>query len=394
MNRTKECIAILLSLPSFESFYGSGMHLTCEQYLSSYRNDFSFMYANALAELGVDVYIYIPAWNCRGLHRIEERVFVRFLPLSPWCSLWRRFPQLSKTKYGRYLADYANTKGFLEPLRAGLAEDEASILYIQEYWTARFDYLVREAGIPVVGSDHGGKREGQLVFAKKKSFRKALAITCQTEDECSEVRAFDREPVLLMNGVDTSFYSPDPGAERRKTILIVARLTDRQKRVSDLIRAIEHLPEPWTLEIAGTGPDEGTLRELSATLGISHRVVFLGFIANKDAVRTLYQSCGVYCMPSQNEGIPLAILEAMSCGCSVVVTRIRAFESLVKNAETGFLSVPVGAPKKLARAIEDAWNERERLGASARQFVVANNSLSAMARKLQGIIQLGRLLRA
>jgi glycosyltransferase involved in cell wall biosynthesis len=388
LNRSKECVAMLLSMPSFESFYGSVMHLTCEQYLSSYRNDFSFMYAYALAELGVDVFIYIPAWNCRGLHRIDERIFVRFLPLSPWYKLWRWFPQLSKTKYGRYVAGYANAKGFAKPLRAGLSEDEASILYIQEYWTARFDYLVKVAAIPIVGSDHGGKRRGQLVFAKKKSFQRALAITCQTEDECSEVRTFGREPVLLMNGVDTSFYSPGENVERRKTILIVARLTDRQKRVSDLIRAMQHLAELWTLEIAGTGPDEGFLRQLSETLGVSHRITFLGFIADKTAVRGLYQRCGVYCMPSENEGIPLAILEAMSCGCSVVVTRIRAFEGLVKHTETGF-TVPVGDTKKLASAIEEAWNEREQMGAAARQFVVANNSLRAMAGKLQKIIQQG-----
>ena len=389
MKKRKERIAILLSSPSFESFYGGGMGLTCEQYLSSYRNDFSFTYAFALAELEIDVIIYMPAWYCRGLHQIDERVFVRFLPLSLWYWFWHRIPLISRTKYGRYIASYANAKAFAKPLHRSLSDDGVGALYIQEYWTARFDYLVRTLAIPVIGADHGGRRNRQLTFAKRGSFKRALAVTCQSEDECSEVRAFGCEPVFLTNGVDTSFWSPSQDVERAQTILIVARLTDRQKRISDLIRAMQYLPEPWFLEIAGTGPDEAVLRELSQKLGMAHRVTFLGFVTDKRALRDLYRRCGVYCMPSRNEAVALAALEAMSCGCPIVVTSIRAFEKLVKDSETGF-KVPVEDPKELARAITRAWERRDELGAAARQMVQDSYSMKVTAIRLRDLMRSAR----
>jgi len=380
-----ERMAMLLSMHSFEDFYGEVMHLSRDQYLSSYRNDFSFMYAYALAELGVDVIIYLPSWVHRGLHRIEDRIFVRFLPISRWYEPWRRIQLLSKTPYLRYVSALANAKAFAGSLGKALLEDRINVLYVQEYWTARFDYLVKTVSVPVIGSDHGGKRRRQLTFFKKRAFCMASAITCQTQEECSDVRLFGGEPVLLTNGVDTSFYHPSDEVERRKTILIVARLTDRQKRISDLIRALQYVPEPWSLQIAGVGPDEEMLRALTEELGVGERVEFVGFVKDKAVIRDLYQRCGVYCMPSADEGLPLAVLEAMSCECSVVVTRIRAFEKLVQENETG-TKVAVGQPKELAAAIAQAWDERERLGGAARRLVEDRYSLKTMAGRLLTLI--------
>lgn len=386
MATRNERMALLLSSVSFEGFYGDVMHLTCEEYVRSYRHDFSFLLANTLAAREIDVVIYIPAWACRGLHQLDKGIYVRFLPLAPWFRPWSKFRVLWKTPMGRYMSQYANTRAFEEPLKRALEEDKVTALYIQEYWTARFDRLARVLSVPIIGADQGGTRTRQLTFRKRKAFQLASAIVCQTENECSQVRAFGKEPVLLTNGIDTSFYSPSTEVPRAQTVLIVARLTDRQKRVSDLIRAVLHLPDSWSLQIAGSGPDEASLRALAAEIGVSGRTNFLGFISDKGRLRNMYRECGVYCMPSAYEGLPLAILEAMSCGCSVVVTSIRAFDGLVEDDITGY-KVPVGEPAQLAMGITKAWNEHERIGVAARNAVNKRYSLESMADRMQMLIR-------
>jgi len=383
MNQPHEAtIAMLLSLESFEGFYGGVMRLNRETYLRTYRNDFSFMYAYALAEQGVHVVIYLPSFGAGSIHPIDPGISIRFLHIRQWYSLWRRFPFLTKTPYGRYVAQLANTLAFQSSLVAALQADQIDLLYLQEYWTARFDHLVRKLDLPVIAADHGGRQSRQLAFRKSSSFPRAAAITCQTENECDAVRAFGTEPVLLPNGIDTAFFdSADPANRHAETILIVARLNDSQKRVSDLIRSLQHLPPAWRLQIAGTGPDESQLRSLANDLRLEHRVKFLGFVSGKPQLRELYRQCGVYAMPSAVEGIPLAILEAMSCECACVVSDIRAF-AMIEDGING-CKAPVGRPHELATAIQRAYANRHILGNNARQTVEKTFSLRTMTSRLK-----------
>ena len=119
---------------------------------------------------------------------------------------------------------------------------------------------------------------------------------------------------------------------------------------------------------------------------MAHRVTFLGFVTDKRTVRDLYRRCGVYCMPSRNEAVALAALEAMSCGNTIVVTSVRAFEKLVKDSETGF-KVPVEDPKELPRANTRAWERRDELGAAARQMVQDSYSMKVTAIRLRDLMR-------
>jgi glycosyltransferase involved in cell wall biosynthesis len=73
-------------------------------------------------------------------------------------------------------------------------------------------------------------------------------------------------------------------------------------------------------------------------------------------------------MPSANEAVALAALEAMACGAAVVLSRIRAFEQLVTDGINGRL-VPVGDVKGLAAGIMNAWEHRESRGRAAAETV-------------------------
>jgi glycosyltransferase involved in cell wall biosynthesis len=375
-------LALLLSCGSFEGFFEGIQGQTRETYLASYRSDWSWYYARALREHGLVPTIYIPSMRSSGRYETDAGVAVRFLPIGAWewpleNSLLRRVGR--RNPLSLYVLERLNAMAFLPSLKAALKEDGIDLLYVQEYWSGRFDHLTENLDMPLVAADHGGVSRVVKTF-KRRAFAKAVLCYVQTDDERRIVEKHGGKAKLAPNGCNTTDFSPDPTVQRTKTLLTVARLSDRQKRTSDIIRALAKLPADWSLDIAGTGPAEPTLRRLADRLGVADRVRFLGFVS-RDEVRSLLRSCGVYVMPSANEAICLAVLEAMASGASVVLSRIRAFEQIVTDGVNGRL-IPVGDVDAIAEAIQDAWVRREPFGRAARQTVTDHFDVKVLYRDL------------
>ena len=91
-------------------------------------------------------------------------------------------------------------------------------------------------------------------------------------------------------------------------------------------------------------------------------------------------------MPSSNEGMCVAVLEAMACGAAVVATRIRSFEFMIEHGTSGLL-VPVGDPHALAAAIDRAWQHRDALGAEAVTTINAHFNAKVLYRRLAQTLQ-------
>jgi glycosyltransferase involved in cell wall biosynthesis len=134
-------------------------------------------------------------------------------------------------------------------------------------------------------------------------------------------------------------------------VLIVGNL-DRLKAHDVLLEAFARLsPElsNWRLAIVGGGDEEKTLGEQVRALGIADRVDWYGRVANPFV---FYHAATIFALPSRSEGMPNALMEAMSCGLPVIVSNASPGPlDLVKDGETG-LVVPVGDPSALAKAIE------------------------------------------
>jgi glycosyltransferase involved in cell wall biosynthesis len=105
-----------------------------------------------------------------------------------------------------------------------------------------------------------------------------------------------------------------PGCPLR--ILCVSRLIPR-KRVDWLIRALALLTceggERVTVDIAGDGPERQNLEKLASDLDVEDRIAFLGEVSPDDMI-ALYARADAFVLPSQNEGLSNALLEAMSFG--------------------------------------------------------------------------------
>jgi glycosyltransferase involved in cell wall biosynthesis len=376
-------IAMLLSCSSFEGFFGWVQGQSRQSYLESYRNDWSWYYARGLLENGVKPTIYIPAQKETGKYQTDAGIPVRFLPLERWSGLLEQFwlKRLSRqTRWTLYADERINTMAFMRSLRDALGEDDIDILYVQEYWSGRFDHIVNAVDLPVVGADHGGVSEHVVKLFKSQALEKAALCYGQTEGECRMIDRYGGRSKLLPNGCDISEFSPDLTVQRSKTVLTVTRLTNKQKRTSDLIRAVAQLPEEWSLDIVGTGPHRQMLEDLAANLNVGSRVRFHGFVS-RTQVRDFLRHCGVYAMPSANEAVALAALEAMACGASVVLSQIRAFEQLVTDGVNGCL-VPVGDVDRLAEGILNAWERRDVFGPAAAETVGTRYNTRVLYREL------------
>jgi len=165
-----------------------------------------------------------------------------------------------------------------------------------------------------------------------------------------------------------------------ETFLVAAagRLVE-EKGFDLLIRAmrqvIENKVDAHCL-IAGSGPEEGQLRQLAESLGLGERVHFLGFRDDVVAILAEAQLCA---MPSRSEGLPYVALEALSVRCPVVASNVGGLPEVV--GESCGVLVPPENPEKLARAIVDlAANPAllREMGAAGRRRAEEMFSMKAM----------------
>ncbi len=387
LGRRKKRIAIFISCDSFEGFYGGTFGLNRETYLRSYRNDFVWEYAEGLRRQGHVVVIYILSYGNPELRQAYDGLSVRFLRLPFWLRvvdpvLYRLRPR----RYGSTTRDRVAFLGYGQALQAALVQDGIDVLYHQEVWTPRFDIITRASQVHVVGADQGAVYADWMAPAKRLSVRRASYVLCQSAITADRVRGFGGKPILFSNGVDTDFFKPPPSEPRRgRCVLAVGRLVEGQKRFSDLLRAMQSLPD-FSLTLVGSGPDEARLKQFAVESGIAERVTFAGFLSDRAELRRLYQDCGVFVSSSKWEATALVVLEAMSCAAPVVATRIPSFEDLFTDKVDGLL-VSVGAPGEMAHAIRAAHEHQSELGENARATAVSRYSSHSVYSRLSDLLE-------
>ena len=109
------------------------------------------------------------------------------------------------------------------------------------------------------------------------------------------------------------------GIDSKPMLLFVGRLSCH-KGVDILIGALQKVIEKVDarLVIVGSGIQKN-YRNLAHSLGISDKIVFLGYV-NNDYLKLLYSTCDVFVLPSRLEGLGIVLLEAMAAGKPIVAT--------------------------------------------------------------------------
>lgn len=140
-----------------------------------------------------------------------------------------------------------------------------------------------------------------------------------------------------------------------------------------------------TVVTAGDGVERAPIEALASSLGLGpEHVRFLGF---RSDVPDLLAAADFFVLPSRMEGLPLAVLEAMSHGLPIVTTRIGGNPEVVTDGEHGLL-VPIEDPGALAAALVRFAEDpglRRKLGEAGRARVASEFSFTEMVRKYQAI---------
>ncbi len=154
-------------------------------------------------------------------------------------------------------------------------------------------------------------------------------------------------------------------------VLAVGRLHP-QKGYDTLLKAFQLFARTapnWRLEIAGEGALSEELKSLAETLGISSQVSFLGAVEN---ISTCYERASIFVLSSRYEGLPNALLEAMSYALPVIATECSSVSTdLIHDAKNGFL-VKIDSPEVIAEklnALSKDRSLRQKLGNEARASI-------------------------
>ena len=131
-------------------------------------------------------------------------------------------------------------------------------------------------------------------------------------------------------------------------LMSVGELTKRKNHMV-VIDALARLKEYDILYvICGDGPLKARLRAKAEELGVRDRVKLLGF--RKD-IAELHKAADIFVFPSLQEGLPVALMEAMASGLPIVASKIRGNEDLISNNQGGYLVNPTDS-EQVAKAIE------------------------------------------
>jgi len=218
----------------------------------------------------------------------------------------------------------------------------------------------------------------------------ASAVIANSNGLRNLASAFDPsiEIPIIPNGVDGIQYTSESHEWTPARIFSVGRIV-HQKGLDLGLRALAQLTDlNWEWNIAGDGPQLNSLKRLARELGISERVKFLGWQSGKE-LSQCYHQANLFLFPSRHEGMPNAVLEAMSSGLPVVATRIAGSEELVMDGVTGLLvnAEDVDSLRDGLRRLIVEEKTRMQMGQASRQRVEKEYSWENAARQYSTILQ-------
>ena len=174
--------------------------------------------------------------------------------------------------------------------------------------------------------------------------------------------------VRISNGVDTERFCPNlsarpDSARAERDIICVARL-EFPKGNDILLHAwgrMMNAPAEWRahlkprLLLVGAGSLQSQLERIATELDINDSVEFLGL--HRDVIPLLQKAWG-FILPSRWEGMPNALLEAMSCGVPSIATRVSGSEDIIEDGVNGLLIEPE-QPDQMAQALRRLIEDTE-----------------------------------
>lgn len=265
--------------------------------------------------------------------------------------------------------------GAVKEYKTILKKDSPDLVYMHMSHHGSFDRasvlqkIAKKHNIPTVVHLHGSEFKK---YYGECSDKKRKAISGFFED-CGAVITLGTlwkqyihsiAPKAKIHVLNNSIHIPQQTVTQEQAevnVLFLGVLIQR-KGVADLLQAVKKLVDGKKLEgirvqfhIGGTGPEEEALKQYVRENQLDGYADFLGWVDGETKKKAL-ETNQVFILPSYNEGLPIAILEAISYGMPVIATNVGSIAEAVLEGENGFLVNPGdvgGYVNALQRLISD-----------------------------------------
>lgn len=207
--------------------------------------------------------------------------------------------------------------------------------------------------------------------AKEKQIAAVLKEICVSDENCLKMRVWfpvqaNKIIRVYHSRIDAETVIPQTSRLREKMILAVGHLAIRkgQHILTDAFCRLAAAYPDWQLVFVGPGQTENCgdlIRDLARKHSLSERVRMVG---QQEKVSDWLRRCSIFVQPSFQEGLPLALQEAMAAACPVVATRVAGNPELVFDGKNGFLVAAgdISAMKEKLRWLMDRPLDREKMG--------------------------------
>lgn len=293
---------------------------------------------------------------------------------------------------------YVQLYRFYEVIKPIVRRSDIKLIFVQQELKEKLfaAFIGKIMGLKVAWAEHGMfhpwiKSTPMLLLYRLVANRLVSVIICPAQAvkaQLSSLGIVGDKIAVIHNGVPQVEVTSSSSSIRNEfgltdeqfVVTTVTRLFYR-KGVQDLVRAVAKIKQQLPnlrLLIVGNGKYRSNLEKLAGELGVTDSIIFAGFRAEP---ASLVMASDVFVSPSfDGEGMPLAILEAMSARKPVVAVSVGGVTECVTDNVTGLLVPPrdVDAMAEAIKALAIDQGLRERLGSAGHKAYLENFQVEQM----------------
>jgi glycosyltransferase involved in cell wall biosynthesis len=258
--------------------------------------------------------------------------------------------------------------------------------------------VCRRAGVPIVWRAGGTvirPLESAALAAWSRVRPPDLLLCCSQAVHDVFARLVAAPAVVVRNGVDLAMFAggegraPSPRPRGAPLVIGFAARLVPHKRPQDFVAMAARLAPAYpegTFLVAGDGSRRARYEEMARAAGLGERIRFLGFVGD---MRSFYAACDIVTLPSQSEGCPNVVLEAMAMRRPIVAADTPATAEVLRHERDGLL-YPVGDVGEFTAAVKRLvdWPAlRDQLAAAARARVVREFDARPRAVNLAAVLR-------
>lgn len=197
-----------------------------------------------------------------------------------------------------------------------------------------------------------------------------VALSQEVRESISEVYGLQASSIpTVFNGIDLSKCIAKTTYKKNElfTILHIGRF-EQVKNHEILIRAFADFVKEYPcskLQLLGEGVLFDEMQNLAKMLGIADKVDFLGIQSN---VYPFLHEADVFCLPSEYEGVPMTLIEAMGTGLPIIASNVGGIPNMLESGESALLIEPkINELEEAMKTLYSSEELRVKLGQAARK---------------------------